>query len=296
MRVFITGGSGLLGQYLNVELNKQNILLTQYYKNIGNCSDFNSIQFPITDSKKLDDVFKIFKPDVVIHTAAVSSPERADEQNPDQVYAANVKATADIAERCNMYNAKLVYTSTDLVYAGYRGSMLKEDSKLIPISLYAETKLMGEMKIQETLEDYIILRVSLQVGFGKNHSINNFTKMYNNLKDGKTVKLFTDQYRTPLALKESAKIISELIQKNVKGEIINFGGSKRFSRYELGELTCSIAGFNKNLLSKLTMEEGKLAYKVADVSMDNAKLQSFGIQIKSLRDSIQEAIVEFERK
>ncbi|MCK7523235.1 MAG: sugar nucleotide-binding protein [Ignavibacteriales bacterium] len=53
-----------------------------------------------------------------------------------------------MAELCEKFNSKLIYTSTDLVYAGYRGSMLKEDAKLIPVSLYAETKLMGEIKIQ----------------------------------------------------------------------------------------------------------------------------------------------------
>ena len=122
------------------------------------------------------------------------------------------------------YNAKLIYTSTDLVYAGYRGSMLKEDAKLIPVSLYAETKLMGEIKIQETFDNYLILRTALLFGFGLNHSKNHFHQMFMDLKQGKQVKFFTDQYRTPISLNESARIINELVSNDIKSEIINFGG------------------------------------------------------------------------
>ena len=99
-----------------------------------------------------------------------------------------------------------------MVYAGYRGSMLKEDAKLIPVSLYAETKLMGEIKIQQTFDNYIILRTALLFGFGINHSKNHFHQMYMDLQQGKPVKLFTDQYRTPLSLIEAARIINEFVE------------------------------------------------------------------------------------
>lgn len=290
MKIFITGGSGLLGQYLNIELSKKHEILTQYQSNIGNCGSFKSLKTSITDFKKLEEVFPTFKPDVVIHTAAVSNPEKADLISADVVYDINVNATKKFAELCDQYNSKLVYLSTDLVYAGYRGSMLREDAKLIPISLYAETKLMGEKKIQETFENYIILREALLIGFGLNHSRNNFHLMYESLLKGETVKLFTDQFRTPLALLEAAGKISQLIEMNIHGGIINFAGQERLSRYELGEILCEEAGFNKNLLIGRTMEEAGLTYKVADVSLSTEKLQSYGINMKNCRDSIKEIL------
>ena len=290
MNIFITGGSGLIGQYLNIELSKQYKILTQYNQNIGNCGEFNSVKFSITDENKLEEVFRNFKPSIVIHTAAIPTPEKADQLSANEVYNINVNSTTRIAQLCDQYKTKLFYTSTDLVYAGYRGSMLKEDAKLIPISLYAETKLMGEVKIQETFDNYVILRVALQVGIGLNHSQNNFHKIFLNLKSGQPVKLYTDQFRTPLALLESARIIKELVDKNVNGEIINFAGNERVSRFELGELLCDAAGFDKNLLVKTTMEEAGVIYKVADISMSNEKLKSFGINIKPLDESISNAI------
>ena len=164
MKIFITGGSGLLGQYLNLELSKKHNILTQYQNNIGNCKDYNSVQLSITDQTKLTEIFTSFKPDVVVHTAAVSNPEKSDSLSADVVYNINVNATKKLAELCEKNNSKLIYLSTDLVYAGYRGSMLKEDAKLIPLSLYAETKLMGEIKIQETFNNYLILRESNPYG------------------------------------------------------------------------------------------------------------------------------------
>ena len=296
MKIFITGGSGLLGQYLNPELSKDNDILTQYHGNAGNCNKFNSVKLSITDDLKLEEIFESFRPDLVIHAASVSTPEKADNLSSNQVYEINVNAVAKIARLCSKYNVKLIYTSTDLVYAGYRGSMLKEEAKLIPISLYAETKLMGEVKIQETFDNYIILRVALQVGFGKNNSRNNFHRLYENLKNGIPTGLFIDQFRTPLVLRESAKIIAQLLHSDCWGEIINFSGNERVSRFEIGELLCDITGMDKNLLNKQTMNESDIAYKVADVSMNNDKLKSYGIKIGPLADSLAETVTDYERE
>ncbi|MCX6170527.1 MAG: SDR family oxidoreductase [Ignavibacteriales bacterium] len=290
MKIFITGGSGLLGQYLNIDLGRNHDILTQYNSKIGNCGNNNNVKLAINNYTALEKIFSSFKPEIVIHTAAVSNPEKADKLSADEVYDINVNASADLARLCSQYGAKLIYLSTDLVYAGYRGSYLREDAKLIPISLYAETKLMGEVKIKETFDNYIILREALLIGFGLNHSKNNFHLMYENLADNKPVSLFVDQFRTPLALHDSARIIEELIKKNIHGEIINLGGTERLSRYELGEILCEEAGFDKNLLVKKTMEESGLTYKVADVSLNTDKLKSLGIIPQGIREAIREIL------
>jgi dTDP-4-dehydrorhamnose reductase len=296
MKIFITGGSGMLGQFLNLELSEHHQIITQFKNNPGNCKQFNSIQLDIIDADKIKKVFEDFHPNIVIHTAAVSNAEKADALAADLVYDFNVNATKTIAELCGKYNSKLVYTSTDTVYAGYRGSMLKEDAKLIPISLYAETKLMGEIKIRETLENFLILRIPLQIGLCLGSSLNNFHKLYNNLKAGVKSKLYTDQYRTPLALHETARIIREIVDKNIEGEIVNIAGNERVNRFEIGELLCDAAGFDKNLLIPLTMEEGGAIYKVADVSMNNDKMKSYGINPKPLYQMIEESLKIYEKR
>lgn len=295
MKIFITGGSGLLGQYLNVELSANHEILTQYYSNPGNCKEYNSVQLSLEDFDGIKIIFAKFKPEIVIHAAAVSNPEKADQLPADLVYNINVNATKRIAELCAEYSSRLIYLSTDLVYAGYRGSMLREDSKLIPISLYAETKLMGEMKIKQTFDNYIFLRTALQFGIGLNKTSNNFQRSFLSLKNKKPVKLFTDQYRTPLSLNESARIIGQLIEKNIAGEIINFGGKERLNRFEMIELLCEEAGIDKNLLIKTTMDKESPAYKVADVSMSSEKLQSFGINQMSFRNSVKQILAGYDK-
>lgn len=290
MKILITGGSGLLGQYLNIELSKQNQILTIYNSNTGNCNEFNSIKADILNFDNIEKLFEDFNPDVVIHTAAVTSTIPDKSISSKYIFDLNVNATLNIARLCKKFNSKLLYTSTDLVYAGYRGSMLTEDAKLIPVSIYAETKLMGEIKIREAFDNFIILRTALLFGFGLNNSVNHFHKMYKDLTDVKPVKLFTDQFRTPISLIEAAKVISELIQLDVKSEIINLGGPERISRYELGIRLCEIAGLDKNLLQQIKMDDVKNLPKVADVSMNTDKLVSLGIKTKSLDEMISETI------
>ena len=290
IKVIITGGSGLLGQYLNLAASGKYDILTNYNSNPGNCLRFNSAKTDLRDEDRFNKLFADYKPNIVIHSAAITNPIPKPDQNPKLYYDVNVKAAKNLAELCEKYNSKLFYISTDLVYAGYLGSMLKEDAKLIPASLYAETKLMGEVKIQETLENYIILRTSLLYGFGLNHSRCHFHNMFEDLKNNKPVKLFIDQFRTPISLKEAARIIIELLQTEIKTEIINLGGMERVSRYELGEKLCDVAGLDKSLLRKIKMSDIPELPKVEDVSLNTDKLRSLGINQRSIGESIKERL------
>jgi len=285
-KILITGGSGLLGQYLNIEAAKENKILTLHNKIVGNCNEYKNIKADITNFNLMGELFSSFKPNMVIHTAAVTNPIPLPGQNPKDVYNLNVNATKNIAVLCKQFNTKLIYISTDLVYAGYRGSMLNEAAKLIPVSLYAETKLMGEMKVKETSENYLILRTALLYGFGLNHSHCHFHKMNDELKSGKPVKLFVDQFRTPISLQVAVEIITKIAQMDITNEIINLGGVERVSRYELGEILCAVAGYDNLLLEKISLNDISELPKVEDVSFNTDKLQSLGFKVKKIENSI----------
>ena len=109
-------------------------------------------------------------------------------------------------------------------------------------------------------------------------------------QNNKEVKLFNDQYRTPLSLWEAARIISELVRLNVKNEVINFGGKERVSRLELGKQLCKIAGLDESKLQSISMYDLPGIPDTADVSMNTGKLQSFGISLKSVDESIFEIL------
>lgn len=286
LKVLITGGSGLLGQFLNKELANHFNILTTYHQHIGNCDKFNSAKIDLTNYDLLAQLFESFSPNVVVHTAAISNPNAAMHLPPKDVYNINVKVTEHLAKLCEKHSAKLLYFSTDLVYAGYRSSMLKEDAKLIPVSLYAETKLLGEIKIKNIFDNYVILRTALLYGLSSTHATNHFQEMYEKLKSGIFVPLFIDQYRTPLALHDAARIIREIIQKDLKTETLNFGGLERVSRFELGEILCECAKLDKNLLQKISLNDLPNYPVVVDVSMNTDKLQSYGIKQQTIEEAV----------
>ena len=286
LKVLITGGSGLLGQFLNKELANHFNILTTYHQHIGNCDKFNSAKIDLANFNLLTQLFESFNPNVVVHVAAISNPNAAMLLPDKDVYTINVKITEHLAKLCEKHSVKLLYLSTDLVYAGYRGSMLKEDAKLIPVSLYAETKLLGEVKIKNTFENYIILRTALLYGFSSTHATNHFQEMYEKLKSGISVPLFIDQYRTPLALHDAARIIREIIQKELITETLNFGGLERVSRFELGEILCQSANLDENLLKKISLNDLSNYPAVVDVSMNTDKLQSYGIKQQSIEEAV----------
>ena len=291
-KVLITGGSGLLGQHLNLTISQNFTILTTYKNNIGNCNNFPSSYIDVLQKQEVEKIFKEFTPEVVIHTAAITNPVPKENQSDKDYFETNVKATKNIAQLCNLYNSKIIYISTDLVYAGYRGSFLKEDAKLIPASLYAETKLVGEMKVKESTDNYLILRTALLYGFGLNHSRSHFHFMYDELRKNKPIKLFIDQFRTPISLKDSAQITTELAGMDLKSETINLGGTQRVSRFELGEMICSIAGFDKYLIQKIKMDDIPDLPKVEDVSLNTDKLKSLGMEARTIEENIREIIRE----
>ncbi|HSW55527.1 MAG TPA: NAD(P)-dependent oxidoreductase [Ignavibacteriaceae bacterium] len=289
-KVLVTGGSGLLGQHLNIAISKKFNLYTTFNNNPGNCKEFPSLKIDVRNENELQLIFHEIEPNIVIHTAAVTNPIPKENQSAKEYFETNVTATKNIAQLCEKYKAKLIYISTDLVYAGYRGSFLKEDAKLIPATLYAETKLVGEMKIKATTDNYLILRTALLYGFGLNHSRCHFQTMFDDLKNNKPVKLFTDQFRTPISLKDAANIIMGLAEMELKGRTINLGGLERVSRYELGEIICSLAGYDKNLLQKIAMDDISNFPEVKDVSLNTEKLQSLGLKPRSIEENIVEII------
>ena len=285
-KILITGGSGLLGQYINLIASEKFKIHTTFKSNSGNCKNFQNSKLDILNEDELGKIFKEFQPDTVIHTAAITNPVPKENQTAKDYFDTNVIGTKNVATYCQKYNSKLIYISTDLVYAGYRGSFLKEDGKLIPASLYAETKLVGENKVKEFSKNYLILRTALLYGFGLNHSSSHFQFMYNQLNKNRTVRLFTDQYRTPISLIDAARIIVELALANLTNETINVGGTERVSRYEMGEILCSLAGLDKNLLQKITMDEIPNFPKVEDVSLQTEKLQSLGLKVSTIEENI----------
>ncbi|MBS1494576.1 MAG: sugar nucleotide-binding protein [Bacteroidetes bacterium] len=293
-RVLITGGSGFLGQYLNTELNNKFEIMTTFRTNPGNCLNYRSASIDLRNQSALSNLFKNFKPEIIIHTAAYSTPDICNKTEKEDVINFNINLLKTLSEKANEYNSKLIFTSTDLVYKS-NDVLINEGGALEPKSLYAETKVIAEEVLKENCKDYIILRTSLLYGLGLSHTRTHFQNMLEALENNEKVNLFFNQYRTPLEAKDGARIISELIEKNISNEIINFGGAEKISRYAMGELVCDVFGFDKNNLVKTDGQKMLGDIFVANVSMDTSKLQSYGIKQKSIKEVIIEIQGEIKK-
>lgn len=286
MKILISGGSGLLGTILNNILSEDNDILTLYNRHKGNCVRFRNAKCELTDFELLKEIFENFKPDIVVHLAGITSPEISDSMLYAEVQKINAEATKFISELCEKNSSRLIFASTDLVYDSNGNGMLHEYAKINPLSNYALTKYEAENGIKKISDNYIILRLSLQMGFGFPYVNCFFQNMYNKFRNHEKVNLFFDQYRTPISAIHTAEIISFFCNNDIKKLTVNCGGAERISRVGLGELLCDIAGFDKNLINPISLSDVKSVKPVKDVSLSSDLLKSFGLKIPTPEESI----------
>lgn len=286
IKVIITGASGLLGQYLNIKLSKKNEILALYNTREGNTKNYNSLRINLGDISGLRKIILDYKPECVIHTAGITRPEVADAMPYSEVKKINVEATREIAELCERIKARIIFTSTDLVYDGNIGGMLSENGKINPLSSYAVSKVEAEEEIKSVTENYVILRTALLFGIGLNGSVNNYHILLENLRKRNLSYLFVDQIRTPLSLLNASEIISQIVNSGIKNITLNFAGPQRVSRYELGELLCKAGGYDETLLKKIYLKDIPTVKPVYDVSLNTTLLRKSGLNQKELFEEI----------
>lgn len=216
MRVFVTGVGGQLGHDVMNELMKRG------YDSVGSdiCESvdekYQYVQLDITDADAVYNTISEIKPDVVIHCAAWTAVDAAeDEENKAKVKAINVDGTQNIADICKKLDSKMIYISTDYVFNG-RGEMpWKPDCEdFEPLNIYGQSKLDGEFAVANTLEKYFIVRISWVFGLnGKN-----FIKTMKNLsKTHSEVRVIKDQIGTPTYTFDLARLLVDMAESDKYG-------------------------------------------------------------------------------
>lgn len=216
MKIFVTGVGGQLGY------DVVNELLSRGHEVVGtDIVDESNILAPyvkldITDGQAVKNVLNECKPDAVIHCAAWTAVDAAEEtENYDKVKAVNVDGTNNLALACKMLGIKMMYISTDYVFNGLGEKPWDPDCKdYKPLNVYGETKLAGELAVSENLDKYFIVRIAWV--FGKNG--NNFIKtMLNVGKKYNELKVVNDQIGTPTYTFDLAKLLSDMIESDKYG-------------------------------------------------------------------------------
>lgn len=224
MKVLVTGVAGQLGHDVMNELAKRGYEgigtdLAEAYSGVADGTAVTTMPYvsmDITDTEVVEKNIKDLAPDVVVHCAAWTAVDLAeDEDKQAKVRAINVGGTDNIAKACKEVNAKMVYISTDYVFNGQGETPWDPDCKdYKPLNVYGQTKLDGELAVSGTLEKYFIVRIAWV--FGKNG--NNFIKTM--LKVGENhdkLTVVNDQIGTPTYTFDLARLLVDMIETEKYG-------------------------------------------------------------------------------
>ena len=266
MKVLVTGVKGQLGFDVVNELSKRG------YESIGT----DIAEMDITDAESVKRVFGEVKPDAVIHCAAWTAVDAA-EDNEEKVREINAFGTKYIAEECKKLDCKMIYISTDYVFNGNGEKPWEPDCKdYAPLSIYGKTKLEGEIAVAETLKKFFIVRIAWVFGVnGKN-----FIKTMLNV--GKThdeVRVVSDQIGTPTYTLDLARLLVDMVESEKYGyyHATNEGGY--ISWYDFTKEIFKQAGYNTKVVPVTTAEYGlSKAARPYNSRLDKSKLIENGFK------------------
>lgn len=283
MKVFVTGVKGQLGFDVVNELEKRGHIA------VGVDID----ELDITDDKAVKKYIGEVNPDVVIHCAAWTAVDLA-EDNIEKVNAVNVGGTKSIAEASKAVDAKMIYISTDYVFDGQGTEPWKADCKdYAPLNVYGQSKLDGELAVSSILDKYYIVRIAWV--FGKNGS--NFIKTM--LRVGKThdrVTVVNDQIGTPTYTYDLARLLVDMAETEKYGyyHATNEGGY--ISWYDFTKEIYKQAGYTTEVVPVTTAEYGiSKAKRPFNSRLDKSKLVENGfIPLPTWQDALERYLKEID--
>ena len=272
MRVLVTGGSSTPGYRIVQEFARAGYRVVAQYNEheIPEINGIERVRVDFRESSKIVDLVNNFKPDIIIHTAAIGDVDKCEIEK-ELAWKVNVEATLTFTKAASKLNAFLLYISTDYVFDGERG-LYKEDDVPNPVNYYGLTKLIAENIIKSALSKYSIIRTSQIYGFGLGR-VNFARAVVESLSNGQKVRALVDQWLSPTLNTLLAKVVREVIEMEYTG-IIHVAG-ERISRYDFARAIARKFGFDEKLIEAITMRD--IPFKTRrprDSSLDISKAKS----------------------
>lgn len=243
-RLLITGASGFLGWHLARAAQATWQVEGTYHRHAPPLPGVKLHCIDLTDATGVNHWLTQVAPDAVIHTAALSQPNRC-EQEPDLSYAINVEATRVLAQFCGDRHIPFAFTSTDQVFDG-QAAPYDETSPPSPISVYGRHKVEAEAILQALHPAAAICRMPLLYGPPSPTAECFLQGFLRTLGAEQPLRLFIDEFRTPAYVEDAAAGLLLALEKT--SGLLHLGGPDRISRYDFGLRMAEIFGFDKTLL------------------------------------------------
>jgi dTDP-4-dehydrorhamnose reductase len=255
-RILIVGSNGMLGQSLCKFYSSQNniLLLGCSVEDKSLVSGLDYIQCDVTKRNEVKETILDFYPDYIINASAYTNVDKSETER-ELAWKVNVKGIEYIAEAARVLDARIVHISTDYIFDGKDGPYA-EDEKPNPLGYYARTKLASENALRLSGVLHTILRTNVLYGADSNGKTGFVRWLVNALRDGKDVRIVTDQINNPTFVDDLVQAISKVIEYNKTG-IYNIGGKDFLSRFEFSEIIADYFGLDKNLIKPITTDELK---------------------------------------
>lgn len=229
IRVLVTGAGGQLGWDVCRELERRG---TEHLRT-------TSANMDVTDREAVWNRLSEYRPDAVIHCAAYTAVDRAEEEA-ERAFAVNEEGTRNLAQACKEIGAKLLYISTDYVFPGTGTKPYEVDDPVGPLNVYGKSKLAGERAVKETLKQHFIVRSSWVFG---SHGSNFVKTMLRLSKKYSAVRVVADQVGAPTYTEDLAPLLCDMVQ------------TERYGTYHAtNEGECSWAEFAKAIFQMSVRE------------------------------------------
>ncbi|MEM5830511.1 MAG: SDR family oxidoreductase [Candidatus Aenigmatarchaeota archaeon] len=288
-KILITGSTGLLGYWISKIFIESNFnVYLVYNTHEPKFKDAEKIALDITNFEKVKETLKKVKPDVIIHSAALTDVDLCEKEK-ELAYNVNVNGTRNFIKSLYTLNlsSKFIYISTDYVFDGQKGNYREYDIPN-PINYYGLTKLLGE-EVTKTYNNYIIIRTSALFGFSpsgkENFGLIALKKLINNEK----VKAFVDQIVSPTYVEFLADAIFKLIKLEISNDILHIAG-EAMSRYDFALKLAKILN-KENLIEKSFLNEANfIAKRPKNSSLNVEKQKNYKLYTYTIEECIEKFI------
>ena len=274
-KLLVTGASGFLGfNVCRVKKPEWEIVGTSNRHPVG-LAGVRMLTADLTDPRQLASVFQEVEPRAVIHAAAASNLDWC-QVNRRESHAINVEAPVNIARLCAELCVPYVFVSSDMVFDGI-SPPYREADLVSPLNVYGEQKALAEELVRREYPRAAVCRLPLMFGDPGSAASTFIQPMLDAMKNGRELRLFTDEFRTPVSGRSAVEGLFLALEK-VRG-IIHLGGRERISRYEFGLLLKRLSGFaDAKLVPCLQKDVKTAAPRPADVSLASDKAFELGFQ------------------
>lgn len=246
-RLIVTGARGFVAGHILCEArNTWEVHAASRGDMPGPIADVIWHRADLSEERTAQRFIQKVEPDAVIHASAIANIDYC-KAHPEEARDANLRATANVANACAEFGARLVYVSTDNVFDGEHGPYSEDDTPK-PVNVYGHTKLEAERYVADTLEDHIIARIALVVGLPAFALGNSFlASMLPRLENNEAIGVPANEIRSPIDVVTLARALIELADATWPGTI-HLAGNDILPRDEMARRIAKALGYDPNLI------------------------------------------------